>query len=221
LFVVLESVNMVRPLERGFAMRVICVSIAILVMLSSAALAQANYRLEFYADEGLSSCELAMTTAGLVKVHMLVTGHGHLAAMSFKAVKPPCMGNAVWIADIWQGLAAYYGNTQATAGSNGVDVVFECAPLPRYVGWIWFSISEPAAPCCMYGPSPGSWGGRITFPGYMELDIWDTCTPAPDGLAAVPMSGKGLVVNANATCACNGPVAVQPTTWGSVKALYR
>jgi hypothetical protein len=200
-------------------MKIIGLAALLLAIASTVVSAQVTHRLEFYADEGLLSCELAMTTPGLVKVHMLVTGQGYLGAMSFKAVKPPCMGNAVWIADVWQGLAGYIGNTQATV-HNGVDVVFECGPLPRYIGWIWYSVTEPATPCCMYAPSPGSAGGGITFPGYMEIDVWDKCTE-PHGLYVERMSGKGIVINANATCACSGPLPVQPTTWGSVKALYR
>lgn len=35
------------------------------------------------------------------------------------------------------------------------------------------------------------------------------------------VEGGALVVNSNETCPCQGPVAVQPSTWGQVKALYR
>jgi hypothetical protein len=207
-------------------MKAICFGVMFLAISSSSssiAFGQADYRLEFYGDEALSSCELAMTTPGIVKVHMLVTGTGNLAFIQFKAPKTACMGSAVWITDAWQQppMRAYDGNTQGTVG-QGVDVIFECHPLPVYIGSIWYSISEPAQSCCRYEPLPGSRHGEITFPGYMTIGLWSHCAevPHPD-LTQAPMSGKGIVINPNETCVCSGPLPTQQSTWGSVKALYR
>ena len=109
-------------------MKLIFIASLILAFTSSFASAQAH-RLEFYGDEALTSCDLAVTTPGLVKVHMLVTGPGNVGAISFKAPKPACMEDAVWISDNWTQppMYAYAGNTQATVG-HGVDVIFGCQP---------------------------------------------------------------------------------------------
>jgi hypothetical protein len=195
-------------------MRTIALAVLLLAVTFSTVFAQ-NYRLEFYADEALTSCDLAVTGPGLVKVHMLITGEGNLWGISFKAVKPPCMQNASWIADVWQqaGLVGNNGNTQATRG-EGVDVAFDCVPLPRYIGWIWFSVTGPIPACCAYSPQHGSYSGDVGFPGNMEILL---CGP---GLP-VPMGGRGVVINPDATCACNLPLPTKQTTWGAVKDLYR
>jgi len=198
-------------------MRTIGVAVLLLVVTSLPALAQ--YELQFYADEAATSCELSVPAPGLVKVHMLVTGQGLVGGVAFKAVKPPCMENATWISDIWQGMYAYSGNTQATVGlNNGVDVVLNCGPLPRYIGWIWFSVTGPIPSCCTYAPQPGSNSPGNAYP--MEIVLLDDCTPAAQTHEA-PMTGRGLVINADASCACNLPVATRPSTWGAVKGLYR
>ena len=198
-------------------MRIIGLAALLLAMVSTVVFAEVTHRLEFYADEGLSSCELAMNTPGLVKVHMVVTGPGILRGISFKAPKPSCMTNVTSLTDVWQQPDALAGNTQA-----GVDVLFVCAPLPRYLGWIWYSVAGPVSTCCAYAPEPGSAGGSIMFPGYLHVVLVPACTE-PDIYfpESVPADAKGLVVNPDATCRCDLPLPVQPTTWGSVKALYR
>jgi hypothetical protein len=195
--------------------RTIAISLAILALSTPFARAQ-DYRLEFHSDEALSSCELAVSSPGLIKVHMLVTGQGGpLAGLSFRAIKPACMRSAVWIADVWEQttVRVYYGTTQ-----NGVDVIPDCPPntppfvaryLPVYLGWIWFSVTEPTDPCCIYEPA------KKPSDPYMYLIM---CS---DFGADKPMTAGKLVMNPNDTCRCDLPLATQQSTWGGVKALYR
>lgn len=196
-------------------MRAIRLSIAIAFLVSSTAIAQ-NYRLEFHSDEALTSCELAVTSPGLIKVHMLVAGEGGpLAGVTFKAVKPACMRSAVWIADVWEQttIRSIAGTTQHP---NGVDALLDCPPnippfvsryLPVYLGWIWFSVTEPTDPCCVYEPTkqPGD--------PFMVLIMCND-------FSGFPMTAGKLVMNANESCRCDMPLATRQTTWGAVKALY-
>jgi len=193
-----------------------------LAALSSLARAQ-NYRLEFHSDEALSSCELSVNTPGLLKVYMLFTGGaGYFGGISFKAPKPACMDNATFLADAWNDLDGAIGNTQGTGPWQGVDVVIHCGPLPRYLGFILYSVTGPASPCCTYAPASGSAGGRTPYGQFMEAILYENCTgPGIQHQTSVPASAKGLVMNPNETCRCDIPLAVLPTTWGSVKALYR
>jgi hypothetical protein len=211
-------------------MRVIALAVCIVLASSALASGQAGFRLEFYADETLSSCELAVNTPGLVKVHMVVTGPpgAKLSSMAFRAPKPPCMTNAVWLTDVWvqPGMVSYQGNTQGTVGTGanvGVDVFFLCQSLPYYVGWIWYSVSGPADPCCAYAPSPGSSTNDVPFPGYLYVIAFHKCPAwSQDDTPYDPrMTAKGLMINANSTCRCDLPLATEPATWGKVKALYR
>lgn len=198
-------------------MKTICLAALLVVSFSSVSLGQANHRLEFYADEALSSCELAMNTPGLVKVHMVMTGPGIFRGISFKAPKPACMTNVIFVADVWHQQLAIVGNTQ-----TGVDAVFICGPMPRYLGWIWYSVAGSVSTCCPYAPEPGSASGFIAFPGYLHAILVPACTE-PDiyHTQSVLATTKGLVVNPNEMCRCDLPVATQPSTWGAVKALYR
>jgi hypothetical protein len=127
------------------------------------------------------------------------------------------MRSAVWIADIWDPSAVrgYYGNTQATNENRGADVVVDCAPpnnqyhyLPVYIGWIWYSMTESTDPCCDYKAGPAG------------LDASAEIMMCTDYFLR-PMDSSHVVMNPNATCRCDLPVTTQPTTWGSVKALYR
>jgi hypothetical protein len=199
----------------------------ILVLTASSGFAD-NREVAFYADEGLSSCELQMSTPGLVKVHMLVTGQGNAGAVQFKAPKPACMNDATWVADVWSTeVLAWVGNTQGA----GVDVVFECGPLPRYLGYIWFGVTNPAEACCEYAPQPGG-GATVVFPGHLAMVVFKSCEYL-EKVREVRANAKGLIVNADDTCRCNSrpdgaPQASQSlltttrqTTWGAVKALYR
>ena len=95
-------------------MRTIALAVLLLAVSFATVFAQ-NYRLEFYGDEALTSCELSYSSPGLVKVHMLVNGQGGpLSAIQFNANKPACMRNAAWIADVWEQttVRGIYQNTQ-------------------------------------------------------------------------------------------------------------
>jgi len=173
-----------------------------------------NYRLEFHSDEALTSCELAVTSPGLIKVHVLVTGDGPLGGVNFKALKPPCMRSAVWLTDVWNQPTIYVvvGTTQRP---DGVILIPNCEPdppntlrfLPVYLGWIWFSVTEPTDPCCVYGPGPSPTRTAPTF--------W-LCTDYDER----PIAARPLVMNPNESCRCDVPLATRQTTWGAVKALY-
>lgn len=201
-------------------MRSALVTVALILSFVPASWA-ANYKLEFHSDQALSSCELAITSPGFVKVYMVLTGSpGFFGGVEFKAPMPVCMTNSVWLGDIWDTRINGAGNTQATGGAYGVTAfVGTCEPLPRYLGYIWYNVTGPVSSCCPYAPQPGKFDGPAT---YINAVIWTTCTISGFGGGSEgPIQGSGIVVNADQSCRCDLPLATQESTWGSVKALYR
>ncbi|HKW15558.1 MAG TPA: hypothetical protein VJS69_13815 [Candidatus Krumholzibacteria bacterium] len=200
-------------------MRPVILALVLLAICSSFARAQ-NYRLELHSDEALSSCELAIPGPGIAKVYMVVTGSpGYFGAVQFKAPKPACMTNSVWVADVWDPQVNAGGYTQATGGTNGVDVVVGCLSLPRYLGSIWYNVTGPVSSCCAYAPQPGQRDGPATI---INAVIWSDCPLKPTStIFEGAIQGKGLMINADQSCRCDIPLPVQESTWGSVKALYR
>jgi len=164
-------------------MKGLWMALALVSVGAGTAFGQGPYRLEFYADRALSSCELFLGTPGEVKVHMVITGQGSLAAISFKAPKPACMRSAEWIADSFQNVYGIAGSTQLP---GGVDVIFNCAPLPQYIGAILYEVTEPADACCEYEPLPNS-----NYPGSMLILLWPQCPPEyEDETIPFPMRGR-------------------------------
>jgi hypothetical protein len=82
-----------------------------------------------------------------------------------------------------------------------------CAPNPFYIGAISYLISGQALPCCEVNALPA---GQFAFADCMfrEFQLAD---------------GKPILVNPDGTCACQNlsTLAVESSTWGRVKALYR
>jgi hypothetical protein len=198
-------------------MRTIALAVLLLAVSFATVFAQ-NYRLEFYGDEALTSCELSYSSPGLVKVHMLVNGQGGpLSAIQFNANKPACMRNAAWIADVWE-QTTVRGIYQNTQNPDRVDVILYCSSdtppfrahnLPVYLGWIWFSVTGPSDPCCVYQASAPALSPTPNLIMCNQQGIEYPVTTAP------------LVMNPNETCRCGLPLPTKASTWGSVKALYR
>jgi len=200
--------------------------LALVLLLFGSAAYASTHRLAFYADRELTSCNLVAVTPGLLGVHIVLEGDGLISSLTFRAVKPACMRSAVWVADAWaldggQGLQAP-GNSQ---DAWGADVVIKngCQPAPIYLGQILYLLTEPTAPCCVYEPGPYL-GPFLGGDPAINIAVVDKCNPPPGipvDLEFETATSKGLIMNADATCPCQQPLPVRPSTWGSVKALYR
>lgn len=174
------------------------------VLLSAPALAQD--RIELYADEQGTTCEIAEPTSPpIVQVHVLITGPINVTGVRFKAPQPDCWVGATWLGD----RTAYggIGNSQ-TDWSVGFGKCLSTAPA-AYVGSIAYLISNQAQPCCVVTALPA-----------VEFVITDC---SGNFVEHELEASKPLIVNPNETCGCQSALttAVEPTSWGRVKALYR
>ena len=175
-----------------------------------AAPALAQDRIELWADENMSTCNISEPVSPpIVLIHVFVTGPTPANGVRFKAPKPDCWVGATWLGDRLASGVVGLGTSQ-----SDWSVVWqgagECAvgnTLPAYLGAISYLISGQAQPCCKVDALPA---GQFVFTdcGFAEHPLEPT---------------RPVMVNPNEICGCQSSqtTAVEPTSWGRVKALYR
>jgi hypothetical protein len=167
-------------------------------------------KLTLYADAGGSDCSIADTAPGLVEVHMIWAGSGGRTALHFRAPKPACWTGATWLGDVIAGNFASIGTTQSVSYTIAWT---DCFDLPFYVGKMNFFGVGTGEPCCQY---PVLAATMSEIPGsVVGLDCQQ-----PFG-NKVAVGAGSATINETEDCLCNPPLAVEETTWGRVKALYR
>jgi hypothetical protein len=179
------------------------VSLIALFALVHAAPALAQDRIELWADRNMSTCSISEPVSPpIVQIHVFVTGSMSVTGVRFTAPKPACWVGATWLGDaVQQGLAA--GQSQ-----GDWSVAFgACVPTPFYIGAISYLISGQAQPCCLVDALPS-----VEF-------VFTGCDFGEHALG----ESKSVMVNPNETCGCQvaTTTAVEATSWGRVKALYR
>jgi hypothetical protein len=156
-----------------------------------------------YVDVQGTNCNIVDTEPGLLSIALVHTTPDGATASRFAAPIPACMTGAVWISDT----AAYevIGNSQ-----TGVVVPYgSCQTGRAHILTINMIVEGTSETCCYYPvlPDPNVGSGRI--------EVLDCSETIVFGI------GEFSVVNGDISCPCGGPVPVEETTWGSVKALYR
>lgn len=176
-----------------------------LILLSLAALtcavpAAATVRVDIYADQNHSICQLYDNVQPpVVLVYYFLSGATGASGVAFTATKPACWTGATFAGDSWIGVPI--GNTQ-----NGVSMGFGgCIQGTVYLGKTAYLVSGTGTPCCQITVMPGTW----------EF-VYTDCTFAEYPIAA----GQKVTINPDASCPCQLPVATEPSTWGRVKSLY-
>ena len=161
----------------------------------------AQERIELFADAGRTACDVADHQPSVVTLHVFLTGPDTATLAGFKAQIPACWTGATWLADVTD-----YVSIGTSQGE--MSVAFgQCLAPPVHVAQIMIATSGTAPGCCNYAiQQPVSFPLQYVDCGFAEIN-------------AAP--GQSVTINATASCPCMLPVAVQPTTWGSVKSLYR
>jgi hypothetical protein len=162
---------------------------------------RAQNKSELYADATMSSCELIDEGTTLRSIHMFLTGSAKATSARFRAPKPECWSGATWIGDAIESGFPHLGSSQTE-----LFVVYAmCLQPPIYMGRINYLATGGSAPCCEY----------VVLP-VVEFEYADC------HLLLFPLTaGQEVVINANDDCRCHNPLAVESTTWGAVKSLYR
>ena len=189
-------------------MRVVTMLLVVLAWSGTVA-AQGGGRLELWADEGRSSCQIVESASGLTEVHMFHMGSISAGGITHFVVGiPECWIGATWVGDeLAPGLDANGSSTQNTF--FGMLITWGgCRDLPVYLGKIVFATTGHSMPCCEVEITrPIAEQGPTTLECSTPVVLWLVET-------------RGAIVNGGPACPCDAPVPVEPATWGSIKALY-
>ncbi len=163
-----------------------------------------------FADAEGTDCSITRSSVGIVEVHMFHVGTGGRTAAHFVAPKPPCWTGATWLADAPNPAYLTLGTTQ---DDFSIALLGQCAELPVYYGKILFLTTRSSPECCEYKVLPAP-----TTEIRGAVVATDCAQPFPNLLA---LGGGKATINATPNCPCEPPTAVEESTWGRVKALYR
>jgi hypothetical protein len=173
-------------------------ALLVLVVLALASPAMAGLgTLGLFADNQGNSCNIT-DVGGFLSIYLLhVMKPGDESTATRFAIGPP----AGWTYVTYSTTFVGFGDAMSdlSVGYGG------CQPSTIIVAQFFFT-STVAAPCSYVNVLPNGITNNV-----LGLD----CNFAE---IEMPKSGQAIV-NPNAGCQCD--VAVQPTTWGQVKALYR
>jgi len=169
----------------------------------------AQDRIELYADRNMNSCFITEPLSPpIVQVHIFINGPVGATGVRFTAEKPACWVGATWLGDALVPGAINVSNSQYdwSIAFGGCTVPNE----PSYIGAISYLISNQALPCCEVTALP-------SVP--MQYFLFTDCDFGEHPLEPT----KTIVINPDATCGCQSgsKLAVEETSWGRVKALYR
>jgi len=181
---------------------VLILSGIVFVILARQADAQVG-TLELFGDRSATSCLLAHTPF-IESVYVIQTGGLATTGVGvFSAPKPACF-NAVWIGDVNPPAGTKIGSSQ-TSITVAVGV---CRPLPAVILEIQYLAGGTSTPCCIYN--------LALMPGiplkYTGCDF---------GERPMILGPHSVTINPDPSCACDAPLATEPSTWGRVKSLYR
>ena len=186
----------------------ITISFLLIVVSVVSVAAQGGGRLELWADQGQSTCQIVESPSGLTEVHMFHMGNISTGGIRYFVVgMPGCWTGATWVGDEPASGLTALGSTQNEF--FGISISWgECRNLPVYLGKIVYATMGQSQPCCDI---------EITNPITEQGPVTQECS-TPTSLYLVET--RGAIVNGSSACPCAGPVPVEQATWGSIKSLY-
>ena len=179
--------------------RIALIAVILSALIVAGAGAQVG-KIELYADATMSGCELVDQGTTLMVVHAFYTGPLS-TGVRFIAPKPSCWLGATWVGDT---------STYTAIGNSQTDwsIAFAaCLSAPVHVGQSNYFATGGAEPCCEVV-------AMASLFGFVYTDCWFGEYPLSNG-------GQKVVINPNESCRCQSPLAIETTTWGGVKSLYR
>lgn len=172
--------------------------IAGLLLTSFSEVACGQTHLSLYSDPALTQCTLSDATPGVVTVYVALRST-EADQISFRVAASPGF-TGVWLSDA---TPYYMVGSSPTKLSVGFAACLGGTNLVATITYQLFGTST-CSDLAIAAPAGDSW------------PFYDSC-----GFTYYPLFNNGpLRINCPGSFDCN-PVAVEPSTWGSVKALYR
>ncbi len=185
-------------------------TLTVITVLCMCGQSAAQEQIQLYSTQDRSACSVADTGPGTISVYAWLTGPTPARAVRFSVPKPACWSGATWVADNIPPTSVSIGDSQgdwSVAFFAGNPVCNASFTPPVYIGEIVFSVSGTAPECCKIVATAGTSGNfQMTDCNHQEANI---------------TAGQGVVINPRPSCDCVQPLAVEPSTWGKVKAMYR
>jgi len=189
--------------------RILLPLLIISLMSPAAAHAASGGRIALYSDAGLSECALTDMSAGVADVYVFHNVQGSavlylgVAGISF-ALLPSSGFDGTWLEDIVPaGLGA---NGTSPSGTNVGSLT--CWFRDKLLLHVRYQVQGGSSSC--------SFLQAVPYPGFPSIDALTCGTGEP-----IPVDGDRIFVNPDGSCPCDVPVAIEPTTWGRIKAMYR
>ena len=191
-------------------MRHFLMMLLIASLVCCAGTAVAGGKIALYADASRESCELIETFPTVVQLHLFYEGDFGAQSVLFVAPTPSCWHDTVWLADvIFDPYLAGLGDTHDGASGTLINLR-GCRTGPIYLGYMSFQTMGRGESCCTYYITGSE---QTPEPGVIDC---------ANNFVAVETGA--LVVKPTGACRCvegNIVVAVEETTWGQIKSLYR
>jgi hypothetical protein len=182
-------------------MKPVLTAMLLVISFSTASFAAAH--IDIYADVNHTICALYDNVQPpVVFVYYFLSGASESTGVRFAAFKPAC-----WIGASWAGDNSPYisiGTTQ-TDYSLGLGA---CMHGTVYLGKTAYVVSGTGTPCCQVEAG-------------ISVDHHFVYTICNFGELPLSPGGAKVTINPNASCPCQVPVAIESSTWGRVKSLYR
>lgn len=186
--------------------RIVLLSIIALVM-AAAVYAQDFGSIMVFADDQMSSCNMTVTGAGQITVHIFVANGITPSNGCFYQLVEGGGFSGVFGSDAPQGAwPVVLGNSR-----DGVTVGYgTCVDPPIYVFQTTYFVTSVPPPCAYLRVERHPDLPQFTLPG-----VLDCSDPFP---LEYEVPGGQLTFNPDGTCLCDVPN--HPSTWGKIKAIY-
>jgi hypothetical protein len=201
-------------------MRPTCYFVLAALLFALSVPARAQYQIKLAADSNAQGCAITPNQVGVISVYAFLWGNGasSVETVNFAAYQPPCLANSVWLGDNVPGFPATASVAGSTQTEIGLVITYaDCQTLPYgpnglMLAEISFYVPGNADPsCCPFLVTHATYHTNYDAPG-AAIDCADNL---------YELDGSHVIVNPDASCPCQGPLPVEPTTWGKVKSLYR
>lgn len=173
------------------------------ISLASAARGTLRGTIAMFSDAAGTNCNVFAREDEAFQVYIFHMMTRDVAGIRFSIPIPACL-QALKFSE-----ASPFTTIQGNS-TTGMSIDYETCPTWSFLVLtvMYYSIGV-TEPCCRFPVLPDP---RHPLEFIEALDCSDNW---------IPVTGGRAIVNPNSTCPCIGPVPIERTTWGQLKALYQ
>jgi hypothetical protein len=184
-------------------------ALALVIAVSSPAKVGPGGRVALFSDAGLSKCSLTDSSPQIIDVYVAHITTGSLAesdaaSIQFRITSSPGF-TGTWLEDIVPTGMSHFGASQ-----SGIGIGYGSCPTAGtiLVLHLRYQLQGTSTPCSFLEAGP--------YP-----NLCCVATQTCYFFNELPVDGGRLQVNPDQSCPCEATLAIEPSTWGRIKAMYR